>query len=323
MSYNLLLRPYYLARKNIWGLILLLFFGQKIAAQATLDIVEAYLKINIRQQDSSKIVLKETYTLNKSSDAQYKKKYLSQREEYDHKGRSELHLYYDFEGEMASKIIRFYPAERVEKGVFQQKGAAVDSVLYFYNPQGYRLAEYWTWGDNKTIDSVKYNYSPTGNLRAIAFNYLGKTKRDSLIYRGELLEKVWTFDAAERLQREMEFFYLDNALLKITHRNAKRIILEEEFFFYNGRGQVAKTLTKIYPETDTLSSPPMRQQTHAYRRNGSRKKTAIRNFDGQKKLTGTINITYDKHGTIVYQFIQSKAAEVYEKTWFVYTRRKK
>ena len=319
----LLLRPYFFARKAAFWLLLLLCFGQKIAAQATFDIVQTYLKINIRQQDSSKIVLKETYTLNKSGDSAYKKKYLSQREEYDRKGRSELHLYYDFEGEMASKIIRFYPAERVEKGVFQQKGAAVDSVLYLYNAQGYRLAEYWTWGDNKTVDSVKYNYSPTGNLRAIAFNYLGKTKRDSLIYRNELLEKVWTFDAAERLQREMEFFYLDNALLKITHRNAKRIILEEEFFFYNGRGQVAKTLTKIYPETDSLSSPPTRQQTHSYRRHGSRKKTAIRNLDGQKKLVGTIDITYDKQGNIVYQYLRSKAAEVYEKTWFVYTRRKK
>jgi hypothetical protein len=305
-------------------LVFLLLFSAAFGAEGQIDIVSTYLKINIRQQDSSRLVLKETYTLNKSSDSAYKKKYLSQREEYDIVGRSSLQLYYDESGEMLSKIIRFYPSANTEKAVFQQRGAAVDSVVYIYNVRRQRLAEYWTWGDNATSDTVRYHYDPNYNLLGVSINYLGKSKRDSLLYRGGLLEKVWTFDAAEKLQKEMEFFYLDSALLKITHRNAKRIILEEEFFFYNGAGKIEKTITKLYPEGEEKSrTPPTRLQTHKYRGNGSRRRTLIRNYDSNKKLTGTTQMTYDKQENIVYLFLHSKGAGVYEKTWLVYTKRRK
>jgi hypothetical protein len=304
--------------------IFLLLFAATFGAEGQIDIVSTYLKINIRQQDSSRLVLKETYTLNKSSDSEYKKKYLSQREEYDNVGRSSLQLYYDEAGEMLSKIIRFYPLPNTEKAVFQQRGAAIDSVVYIYNVRRQRLTEYWTWGDNATTDTVRYHYDKNFNLQGVSINYLGKSKRDSLLYRGGLLEKVWTFDAAEKLQKEMEFFYLDSALLKITHRNAKRIILEEEFFFYNGAGKIEKTITKLYPESEEKNrTPPTRLQTHKYRRKGSRRQTLIRNYDSNKKLTGTTEMTYDKQDNIVYLFLHSKTAGVYEKTWFVYTKRRK
>ncbi len=270
------------------------------------------------------MVLKETYLRNRSKDSEYTKKYISEREEYDIFGRTSLHLYYDQEGEMLSKIIRFYPAPRIEKGVFQQRGAAIDSVLYLHDSLGQRLAEYWVWGDNGTSDTVLYKYNAQHQLNAVYFNYLGKFRRDSLVYKGGLLERVWTFDATNKLQRELEFFYLDTLLLKITHRNARRLITEEEFFFYNNAGKIDRILSKLYGEgkSEEEAGNAGRITEYRYRRTGSMKEETTRLRDKNKRTTATTRTRFDKYGAPIYQYSQSRTGGIKEQIWYDYTRRR-
>jgi len=308
-------------------LLLLLFLAQapNTSAQTRADLIERYLRINIYQQDSSRLVLKETYQCNRSKDSEYTKKYLSEREEYDVVGRTSLHLYYDPEGEMLSKIIRFYPAPRTEKGVFQQKDAPIDSVLYLYDSLGQRRAEYWRWGDGGTSDTVLYRYNDQYQLNAVYFNYLGKFRRDSLVYKSGLLERVWTFDAANKLQRELEFFYLDTLLLKITHRNARRLITEEEFFFYNSAGKPERVMSKLYAEGkngDDDNSTGRITEYKYRRRSGIIKTETMRLRDKNRRTTATTRIRYDRYGAPIHQHQHSRASGIDEQVWYDYTRRR-
>lgn len=301
-----------------------LFCSYKIIIAQTLeqDFVTQYLKINIYAQATSNYVLKETYTQNKSVESLYKKKYLHLREEYDTLGRSFLQIYYDEKGDMASKIIRFYPKPKVEKTVFHQNGGAIDSVVYWYNDANQRTCEYWTWGANKSIDTVLYKYNTEQQLVAIYFNYLGKAKRDSFLYKNNFLEKVWTFNEREELQRETEFFYFEEKLLKLTHRNAKRLILQEEFFLYNTLGKLQRIIVKFYEEqAQGLSMNTTHIEDYSYYKEGQLKEIRRVFYNKDKKKIGKKIIAYNTENLPIYQFVQNKTAGIYEKTWWHFTRK--
>lgn len=311
--------------KYILLLLLLVIVAKSALAQVSAqDFITQYLKINIYAQKPSNFVLKETYTQNKSAESTYKKKYLHLREEYDSLGRSFLQIYYDEKGDMASKIIRFYPQTGIEKAVFHQNGGAIDSVIYKYNIANQRMGEFWTWGANETVDTVLYNYNQQAQLVGIYFNYLGKVKRDSFIYQADLLEKVWTFNEKEELQRETEFFYFEEKLLKLTHRNAKRLILQEEFFFYNANNRLEKVIVKFYNEQPQGGMTTTTHiETYTYYKNGPLKAIKRSFLDSNKRKIGKKETLYNEENLPVYEFVENKSAGIYEKTWWSFTRKTK
>lgn len=317
----------YLLIANVknWRLFILIginaMFALALHAQQSQSHLYAYLKINIYEQDSSRLILKETYTRDKSGDAAYRKRFLSSREEYDDAGRPSLHLFYDHEGEMQSKIITYYPHPHGEKGVFQQRNGFIDSVLYLYNDQRQRVLETWAWGEDCSHDTVRYRYNAKQQLISIGINYLGKFKRDTLLYKNNLLDRAVTYNENEELQGEVEFFYLETTLLKVTRRNAKRLIVEEEFFYYNINGDIAKTIIKLYPQGGEDIYPPYIMRKNSYYRNGTLKQCEQTSYNKERQKTGSTLTRYNRAGRLVYQYERSKPAQIDKKMWFDYTVR--
>lgn len=305
-----------------WFFFFQLFICTLIKPQSSQDYIFDYLNIQIYAQDSSELVLKEVYTLDRSKDALYKKRFMASREEYDEIGRPALHLFYDTEAEMEAKVIHFYPQKGTEKGVFQQKNGAIDSVIYLYNHLNQRLSEFWTWGDNDSRDTIFYRYDQLQRLEALHLNYLGKYKRDTLIYKNQLLDKIVTFNAKDEIQQEVEFFYLDSVLLKATHRNNKRLITEEEFFYYDNLGRIARTISKLYPEQNYSDVSPYRRRENTFYKSGSLKKSVSTSFNNKKKKIGYTETRYNPQGRLIYEREVNRSAGIDKTTWMEYNARK-
>ena len=305
-----------------WFFFFQIFCSVFIKSQTAQNYLFEYLNIQIRAQDSSELVLKEVYTRDKSKDALYKKRFMASREEYDDCGRPALHLFYDTEAEMQAKVIYFYPQKYTEKGVFQQKNGAIDSVIYTYNSLGQRVSEFWTWGDNNSRDTILYYYNPLYQLQSLHLNYLGKYKRDTLIYKNHLLDKIVTFNAKDEIQQELEFFYLDSLLLKATHRNNKRLITEEEFFYYNEKGEIARSISKLYPEPNSSSEiSPYRRRQNVFYPSGQLKKSVSRSFNRKKQKIGYTKTRYNPNGRLIYEREFNRSAGLDKTTWIEYNAR--
>lgn len=233
----------------------------------------AYLKIQIAQHRPGLLLLKETFQTDRSSNSAYKKRYLYAREEYDTEGKPSLSLFYDPQGNMQSKVIFFYPGRYEEKGIYKQKGEFLDSAYFHYNERGQRLRELWYWGENRSRDSIWYSYDAQGRLSGVLRRYDWDTRRDTLLYSGNRLDKCIQYSLNGGMQREVQFVYLPDAdqLLKINVLNANRLIMEEEFFFYNRRGLPYRSIAKLYPDAGTPdgAEPLRRQSRRSYHPDGS------------------------------------------------------
>lgn len=282
-----------------------------------------YLKINHLAQPYSLLLLKETYSTDRSKDSPYKKRYLISREEYDLQGRPSLNIYYDPEGKMTSKVIFFYPNRQQEKGIFKQKGEFMDSVVYQYDTRGQRLSEIWYWGENRTSDTVQYRYHAGGQLSKIWRKYDWDTKWDTLLYKGRLVDKCISYSRRGGMQKEVQLLYLpDSSLLKTNTINAARMVIEEEFFFYNKKGLIGKSIVKLYPEGNEIIDPPQRITYWKYHSNGQLRRTVRTDYSRAHKAVGRTVQRYLSSGYLAFQSEINRRDGIHKKIEIDYTIQK-
>lgn len=283
-----------------------------------------YLKLNVYKKDASALVLKETYTVDKSKESEHKKKFLSAREEYDEEGRTALTLCFDPEGDMTSKIITYYPTASVEKNIFQQRGSFLDSVVYRFNSIGLRMMEIWHWGETRSQDTILYTYNPKRQLTGVVMRYGWDNKRDTLIYRDGRLQKALTYSAEMGLQKEVDFVYgYDSSLIKANLLNSQRLVVEEEFFFYNNKGQVHKSIAKYYPEgRDETTNPPTMQAKYKYYSNNKFKEVVKTHFNEDGKKTSVTKLSYTPEGHLMKEQNRNNSEGIDKTTVVNYTIRK-
>lgn len=283
-----------------------------------------YLSVNNHQQDYSKLVLKETYVQDKSKQSPYKKRFLHSREEFDVYGRTSLNLFYDPYGKMEAKVIMFYPQYLVEKGIFKQKQGYIDSAVYLYHKDGQRDREIWYWGENSTQDTFSYSYNTKKQLTGVRKNYDWDTKRDTFIYNNnQRLSKAITYSEVHGMQKEVQFVYgFDSILLKINTLNRHKLVIEEEFFFYNKKGQVSKTISKYYPEGNEIIDPPRMITKKTYYGNGTLKQILKKYYNRQEKQVSISDILYTPLGYMKKRFDKNKRDGIWKKTVVQYTIQK-
>ncbi|MCP4438469.1 MAG: hypothetical protein GY810_05950 [Aureispira sp.] len=283
-----------------------------------------YLKLNVYKKDMSALVLKETYTINKSKNSEHKKKFLSAREEYDEEGRTALTLCFDPEGDMTSKIITYYPTASSEKNIFQQRGSFLDSVVYRFNAEGLRMMEVWHWGESRSEDTISYSYNRKKQLTGVTMRYGWDTKRDTLIYKDGLLQKALTYSSDLGLQKEVDFVYgYDSTLIKANLLNSQRLVVEEEFFYYNNKGQVHKSIAKYYPDGEELLAPPNMVAKYKYYPNNKFKEITKTVFNEKGKKTSVTKLTYTPEGHLMKEQNKNDKEGINKTTVVNYTIRKK
>lgn len=283
-----------------------------------------YLKLNVYKKDASALVLKETYTVDKSKDSEHKKKFLSAREEYDEEGRTALTLCFNPEGDMTSKIITYYPTAAIEKNIFQQRGSFLDSVVYRFNSVGLRMMEIWHWGETQSKDTVFYTYNPKKQLTGVLMRYGWDTKRDTLIYRNGRLQKALTYSAEMGLQKEVDFVYgYDSSLIKANLLNSQRLVVEEEFFFYNNKGLVNKSIAKYYPDGTEATETPTMIAKYKYYSNNKFKEIIKTHFNADGKKTSVTKLNYTPEGHLLKEQNRNDKEGIDKTTVIDYTIRKK
>lgn len=294
----------------IWG------FGQ-------IDPYE-YLNLNIRAQDSTNLLLIETYTQDKSKNSEYKKKYLSSREEYNEKGLRSLNLFFNPDASLHSKIVAFYPDSVTEKNIFQQSGGFIDSAIFKFSVDGRRLSEVWYWGENQSRDTLLFSYNQKLQLSKVHRKYDWETKWDTLFYSIEgFLDKAVFYSKDNGLQKQLDFLFMpDSTLLKTSTRNSDRLIIEEEFFIYNNVGQIHHSLTKLYPEGKALEDPPRMKSQYRYYKNGQIKSITQVLSTKKKKRKSVTKIKYNKQGQLILRHEKNKSAGINKCIEKVYTIRK-
>lgn len=276
-----------------------MLFALPIRAQVD---VYSYLKVSNKAQKRSLLLLKETYSIDKSKESVYRKKFLLSREEYDVEGRPSLNIYYDHKGQMTSRIIHFYPQRGQEKCIFKQQGEFLDSVLYTYNNDGYRLKEIWYWGENKTSDTLIYYYNTNTQLAKIQKKYDWDTKRDTFLYKNGLLDKFITYSQRGGMQKEVQFLYLpDSSILKTNTLNSAKMIIEEEFFFYNRKNKIDRSIVKLYPEGNEIIDPPQRIAHWKYHSNGNLRKIQQTDFSRAGKPVSRLVQRFSANGMLVFR----------------------
>lgn len=283
-----------------------------------------YLNLNIRVQDSTNLLLIESYTRDKSKNSEYKKKYLSSREEYNQEGLRSLNLFFKPDASLHSKIVAFYPDSVTEKNIFQQSGGFIDSAVFKFSKDGRRLSEVWYWGENQSRDTLLFSYNQKLQLTKVHRKYDWEEKWDTLFYSTEsLLNKAVFYSKDNGLQKQVDFlFMLDSSLLKTSTRNSDRLIIEEEFFIYNNIGQIHHSLTKLYPEGKALEDPPQMKSRYRYYKNGQLKSITQVLSRRKKKRQSVTKIKYNKKGQITLRHEKNKSAGINKLIQKVYTIRK-
>jgi hypothetical protein len=283
-----------------------------------------YLNLNIHAQKEKNLLLIETFTTDKSDNSEYKKKYLSSREEYNEDGLRSLNLFFNPDASLHSKIVAFYPDSITEKNIFQQSGGFIDSAVFKFSNDGRRLYEVWYWGENQSRDTLLFSYNAKKQLTKVYRKYDWETKWDTLFYGMEgLLSKAVYYSEDNGLQKQVDFLFMpDSTLLKTSTRNPDRLIIEEEFFIYNNLGQIHHSLTKLYPEGKALEDPPQMKSRYRYYKNGQLKSITQVLSTPKKRRKSVTKIKYNKKGQLTLRHEKNKSAGINKKIQKIYTLRR-
>jgi len=305
---------------------IVLLFAILVAAplQAQVD-AYAYLGLKLAPQEVTNIRLKETYVINTSKDSKFKEKYLFSREEYNEQGRRSLNLFFKPDASLESKIVAFYPDSTKEINIFQQKGEVVDSAVFLFHPDGRRKMEVWYWGDNCSTDSLLFSYNARKQLSKVFRRYDWDEKWDTLFYKADgSLDKAIFYSKADGLQKQVDFLFSpDSFLLKTASRNRDRLIVEEEYFFYDKKGRLDYTTTRYFPDGEEKPETPRLTSRYSYWRNGELKRVKKVLSSKKKKRISVSILKYNRSGRLIYQRDRNKSEGIDSKIIIEYRARPK
>ena len=292
--------------------------------QAQVD-AYSYLGLKLAPQEVTNIRLKETYVINKSKGAKFKERYLFSREEYNEQGKRSLNLFFKPDASLESKIVAFYPDSTKEINIFQQKGEVVDSAVFLFHPDGRRKMEVWYWGDNCSTDSLLFSYNARKQLSKVFRRYDWDEKWDTLFYKVDgSLDKAIFYSKADGLQKQVDFLFSpDSFLLKTASRNRDRLIIEEEYFFYDKKGRLDYTTTRYFPDGEEKAETPRLTSRYSYWRNGELKRLKKVLSSKNKKRISVSVLKYNRSGRLIYQRDRNKSAGIDSKIIIEYRARPK
>ena len=125
------------------------------------------------------------------------------------------------------------------------------------------------------------------------------------------------------MQKEVQLLYLsDSSLLKSNTLNAAKMIIEEEFFFYNRLSQVSKTIVKLYPEGNEVIDPPQRISHLSYYPNGNPRRIIRIDFSRAGKRVSFTLQKFTPLGYLSLRLERNYREHINKKTIIQYTIQK-